>query len=470
MSMDSKGNYWLCDKDNGVFKITPNGNGSYHIINIRHDDNDPNSLSHDAAYQAVEDHQGNIWIATYGGGVNILKQDKAGNYTAMHAKNSLKRYPVKTYQKVRTIAVAKDGSVWAGTTDGILIMSINKNGNVSVERLKEPESLEDGLQSSDVVYLTTDKEGNMWVGTNSGGLSCAKKQDENGAWLFENFGVKNGLPTEEIRSITFDNDGNGWIGTDHILCSFNVKKKIFTAFSNLDGVDDTMLSEGAAISANNGNILFGTLNGYYVVDRSKLTAKKGSLLRLHITDFFLNDELQSPRLTNTYDYYVPESRIVTIPNHSDAFSFRFAALNYQLQHRVHYQYKLNGYDNDWRNAGKDRTATYEDIPAGTYQFQVKAFLLESPDNFDIRTIEVVVPPLFIFSPAAIWIYIFLLSVCGIGGLWWYQERLRKQSKAQKKTEKEASGRLQTDEEKQVKEEPKPIKETQPETDVYEIIE
>ena len=425
MSMDSKGNYWVCDKDNGVYKITPTG-GGYNIQNFRHDDNNLWSLSSNAAYQAVEDREGNIWIATYGGGVNILRKNKAGNYIALHSKNALKRYPLNAHQKVRTLALAKDGKVWAGTTDGILIMSMHNN-NVSIEQMKMTERLEDGLMSYDIVCLASDAKGTMWIGTNSGGLSYATKRDEKGAWMFKNYGIADGLPSEEIRSITFDEKNNVWFSTDHMLSSFDVKKQIFTTYSQLDGVDETMCSEGSAMMAEGGSILIGTLNGYYTIDRKKLKNERGSLLKLRITDFYLNDELQSPRLNQTFDYYVPENRRVVLPSHGDEFAFRFAALNYQLQHRIVYQYKLDGYDREWVNADKSRMAHYRGVPAGTYRFQVKAFLLESPEAYDVRTIEVVIPPSFLFSPTAVWIYMVLLAIGMLYGLWWYQERLRKRA-------------------------------------------
>ncbi len=426
MSVDSKGNYWVCDKDNGLYKITPN-NGDYTIINICHDENDNWSLSSNAAYQVTEDNQGNIWVATYGGGVNILKKDKNGKYIALHSKNALKKYPKGTHQKVRTITATKDGKVWAGSTDGILIMSIHNN-NVVIEQMKEPENLEDGLMSTDIVNLACDKNGTIWVGTNSGGLSHTVKQDENGAWLFKTYGIQDGLPSEEIYSMTFDEKGNIWFATDHILCSFDTQKKIFTTFSQLDGVDDTMCSEGSSMMAAGGMIFFGTMNGYYVIDRKKLKNSTGSLLKLRITDFYINNELQSPRLNDTYNYYVPESKRVVIPTHNTMFSFGFAALNYQLQHRIVYQYKLDGYDKDWKNADKTRLANYTDVPSGNYRFQVKAFLLESPEAYDMRTIEVVIPPYFIFSSGAVWVYMLFIAIGLSFGLWWYQEYLRKKMK------------------------------------------
>ncbi len=423
ISIDSKGNYWVCDKDKGVFKITPTGSG-YHIINLCHNDNDPNSLSSNAAYQAVEDYNGNIWVATYGGGVNILQQKPNGKYVALHSKNVIKHYPLNAHMKVRTIALSRDGMVWAGTTDGILIMQI-RNNNVVIEQMQMPEDISKGLMSTDIVTMAADKQGAIWVGTNSGGLSQTIGKDKNGAWLFKSYGIEDGMPSEEIRSMTFDENGNLWFATDHTLASFNVTKQIFTTFSHLDGVDDTMCSEAAAITLSNGKILFGTMNGYYTIDRKKLQNSTGSLLKLRITNFYLNDELQSPRLTDIYDYYVPDSRSVTLPYHGCKFSFSFAALNYQLQHRMNYQYKLEGYDSDWRNADKQCLATYKDVPSGTYRFQVKAFLLESPDAYDMRTIEVTVPPHYLLSTTAVWIYLILLAIILLAALWWYQGRLEK---------------------------------------------
>ncbi len=433
MAQDSKGNIWVCDKDKGIYKITPTGSG-YNIINIHHDDNNPKSLSNNAAYLCVEDRKGNIWVATYGGGVNVLRLDKNGHYIALHPKNSMKRYPRNGYMKARTIEMDNEGKIWAGTTDGILIMEM-QNDDFVIEPLTHPEEMEKGLMSNDIVCLSRDRNGVMWVGTNSGGLSHTTEKDDNGIWQFENYGIEQGLPSEEIYSITFDSKDNVWFATEHVLCSFDPNKKIFTTFSSLDGVDETMCSEGAAISLSNGNVMFGTLDGYYTVDRSKLMTKTGSLLKLRITDFMINDVIQSPRMKGQeLEYYVPESKSVKLPKQDCSFSFRFAALNYQLQHRVHYQYMLEGYDEDWQNAGKDRIATYSDISSGTYKFMVKAFLLESPENYDLREIEVIVPPSSLLSSTAIWFYIAIIALLAITALWWHQRKLRKNNDNTPKTD------------------------------------
>ena len=467
ISMDKEGNYWVCDKDKGLFKITPTASG-YQIINICHNDNDPYSLSNNAAYQAVEDRQGNIWVATYGGGVNVIRKNKSGQYVALHSKNVMSHYPQNAYMKVRTIALAKDGKVWAGSTDGILTMQI-RNERVIIEELQQPERLEDGLMSTDIVNLQADKQGTMWIGTNSGGLSRTNGHDEKGNWKFKNYGIADGLPSEEIRSITIDEQDNIWFAAEHTLATLNTKKDIFTSFSNLDGVDETMCSESAAITTSDGKVLFGTMCGFYTIDRKKLQTSTGSLLRLRITDFYLDDKLMSPRLDSTFQKYIPETMQVELPQSGSKIAFRFAALNYSLQHRIQYQYMMEGLDDDWINADKTRTATYEDLPYGEYTFKVKAFLLESPDAFDMRSIRVVVPPPFLLSATAIWIYLGIAAALGIGFLIWYQNRLRSRRRQEDAEAADFDESAQDNEAQQTTAESqaKPEEEV---TDEYEIIE
>ena len=419
ISKGRNGDYWICSKDDGLYKMSPNGS-SWTLEHFAHDANNKQSINSNSAYYAIEDQDGNLWIATYGGGVNLMTKVQ-GKTVFLSPGNGLEGYPRGSHMRVRTVEMDEEGNIWAATTDGILIMSY-KNKQLKIEKLQIPKKSDKMLMSNDIVCLRRDNKGTMWVGTHGGGLGYTVGKDEDGTWLFESFNAQDGLPSDEIRSITFDQMDNAWFSMEHAICSFDVSKRVFTVFSSLDGVDDTMLSEGGAITLDNGTMLFGTLDGYYVVDRKKLTASMGSLLKLQITDFFIDGQLMSPRLNDTYDYYVPLSKHVELPSGVDEFAFRFAAMNYQMQHRVHYQYILEGYEDEWHNAEKDLTARYSDLPAGTYTFRVRAFLLESPEKYDQRSIEVVVPQFFLFSTTARWIYLGILVVIGLALLVKYRKK------------------------------------------------
>ena len=333
---------------------------------------------------------------------------------------NIKGYPKFSHTKVRTIALGPDGMIWAGTSDGILTMkSDGKNVYAAPLEMSDDTELQTG--NNDIIQLLRGADGTMWVATNGGGLSKTTGKDKKGKWCFETFDEADGLPSNEIKSVAVTKDNVVWFSADQTLCSFDNNKKLFTTFSILDGVNDESFSEGTGACLPNGEILFGTLNGYYIIDRSKLRTHNGSLLKLAITDFFVDDKLMSPRLNDTYDYYVPDSCQVRLPSRGSIFSVKFASLNYQLQHRVHYQYMLEGYDKEWHNADNQRRANYSNVPAGTYTLRIKAFLLESPDKYDERTIKITVPPYFFASTVALWIYL-MLAILGVGAYFYIRQR------------------------------------------------
>ena len=418
INADRQGNYWIATKGNGIIKLSLAGNRQ--VFTHYSTESGQVALNNANAYCSIEDNKGNIWIGTYGGGVNILTR-QGGKLTMLHKDNHLHAYPQQAYGKVRTLATDKDGTIWVGTTDGILLMSI-EGERVNLMRLDEVMSKERPINCNDIVCLTRSPEGEMWIGTNGGGLSRCLGKDDDGLMAFENIGSQQGLPSEEIKSITFDKSANLWISTDHIISSYNPTKHILSSFSMLDGVDNTICEENAAITLNNGQLLFGTINGYYVVDQKKLASKSAIALKLRITDFFYDGKLMTPRTDSTFTQYVPSLKEVVLPERGVPIAFRFASLNYQLQHRVHYQYMMEGYDREWQDAGKDRMAEYETLPSGTYRFKVRAFLLASPDQYDVKVMTVVVPAPFLLSKNSIWLYMALLAALMIGGIYYRQKK------------------------------------------------
>ena len=417
---DSQGNVWLSSKDHGLFKMSSTDDGQYTIKNYKHDPDNPQSLGDNRAYLSQEDMQGNIWVATYGGGVNLMPK---GTERFIHPEDMID-YPHGAYRKVRTITMDRDGTIWAGTTDGILLLNYEK-GQVTASKLEpsyeKPEMI---LRSNDIVCMTRDSVGSIWMGTNSGGLAHEVGKDSQGHFLFECFGIQDGLPSDEVRSITFGTNGNVWFATDYIICSYNPERRIISTYSSLEGVDETLCSEASAISLPDGTILFGTLNGYYYIDLTRLMAATGSMLKVHLTDFWVDGVLQSPRFTTDYDYYVPNARRVELKSRPSEISFRFASLDYHLQHRVHYQYRLEGYEEEWHNADKRRIATYRNLPGGTYRLVVQAFLQESPDKKDQLTLDVVIPASFFNSSFAIWVYIVIAMLLSIFLLFRAQDRTK----------------------------------------------
>jgi two-component sensor histidine kinase len=61
-----------------------------------------------------------------------------------------------------------------------------------------------------------------------------------------------------------------------------------------------------------------------------------------------------------------------LPARTSHLQIGFAALTLSDPMRVRYRYRLDGYDNDWVDAGAARQATYTNLPPHQYQFRVMA--------------------------------------------------------------------------------------------------
>src|SRR5260370_27674065 len=52
--------------------------------------------------------------------------------------------------------------------------------------------------------------------------------------------------------------------------------------------------------------------------------------------------------------------------------FSYTGLSFLAANKVRFKYRLEGYDKEWVNAGRRRSAFYTNIPPGRYRFQVIA--------------------------------------------------------------------------------------------------
>ncbi len=424
ITQDRNGNFWLGTRGNGLFKMSKSKQGKFRIERYAHDSSDSFSISANDIFHILVDSKGRIWVATYGGGVNLV-EERGGKTAFLSVNNYFKNNKaMSSLRKIRTLLEDKEGQIWAGTTEGLMSISYDegKKDIHTVVYRKEANSTT-SLSGNDILCAYKDSKGNLWFGTIGGGLNRYVGTSSSGKANFASYMVKDGLPSNEIRSITEDRDGILWFTTENNICSFNLSTGIFSKLSMLEGVDDTMFSESAATVTTNGNIVFGTINGYYVIDKHKLSGAGSTEFKLQITDFQVNEESTSPRLNANYAAYIPECGFVTLPNRHAVFSIRFASLNYPLQHRIHYQYMLEGYDETWRNGDQGRKATYANIPAGSYSFKVKAFLPESPDMYELKSLHIEVPLYFWESPKAYILYTgLLLLLCT--GFFGFQYRRR----------------------------------------------
>lgn len=89
------------------------------------------------------------------------------------------------------------------------------------------------------------------------------------------------------------------------------------------------------------------------------------------------------------------------------FTIEFAALNFYNPNRVFYRYILEGYENEWHYNGKNRIASYTNVPPGSYTFRVETIDEANPELVSNRTLAITILPPWWLSWWAIVIYVVL---------------------------------------------------------------
>jgi signal transduction histidine kinase/DNA-binding response OmpR family regulator/streptogramin lyase len=130
----------------------------------------------------------------------------------------------------------------------------------------------------------------MWLGTFSGGVNFVKER--NFQHKFKNVSATNSLSSNTVSSFCEDDFGNIWIGTDGGgLNVYNKKKDVFTYFKH-DPNDKNSISSNVITSIkkdSKGNIWC----GYWLQGMSMYDRKSNRFIHYRYTDKFPNERYQS---------------------------------------------------------------------------------------------------------------------------------------------------------------------------------
>ena len=177
----------------------------------------------------TEDKTGNLWFGTDGGGVSRYDGKSFTNFTTAQglANNT-----------VWSITEDKTGNLWFGTQGGGVsrydgnceaITNTNKN-NQSVSKSFTNFTTAQGLANNTVFSITEDKTGNLWFGTDGGGVSRYDGKS------FTNFTTAQGLPDDVVTQVVIDSQQNIVIGTNFgvgVVVSFTPKLREENTKSNI---------------------------------------------------------------------------------------------------------------------------------------------------------------------------------------------------------------------------------------------
>lgn len=351
-------------------------------------------LTSPAVFSLCEDSAGTLWIATNGGGVNILKN---GSFSSLRKKDGL------SDDYVRAILEDRQGSIWIGTNGG----GLNKyrDGHFTIFGERE------GLPNLFIRTLYEDRQGNIWIGTRGGGL-CRHREGK-----LDSFRMSDGLLSDVIFQILEDGQENLWMSCNKGI--FRVSKRDLddfaakkistipcTSFGRADGMKSAECTGGtqpAGWKTRVGVLWFPTIKGVVSIDPQHMKVNE-------IPPPVVIEEVRIDGRD------IEKSADIVAPPGSDRIEFQFTALSFLAPEKVRFKYMLEGHDKEWieLQPGRERIASYTNIPPGRYDFRVKACNNDGLWNEQGAAIGVRIRPRFHQT----WLFYFLvgLSTLLLGGL------------------------------------------------------
>ena len=408
---DKDGNLWFSTKGNGLVKAEPDMNSPHGLRFIRYK-NDPkntNSISSNDVYFTYQDSQKRIWVGLLGGGLNLISEEN-GSIVFRHKYNGLKQYPLYgLYMEVRTMTEDNDGRIWVGTMDGLMSFDGNFTNpeDIKFETYRQVSEYSN-VADNDIYVLYKDSEAQIWVSVFGGGLNKLVHYDkEKREPVFKSYGIREGMNNDVVKSIIEDKNGNLWFTTEIGLSCFNKETEQFRNYDKYDGFLNVELEESSALRALNGDLWLGSKQGILVFSPDKLETRHTNY-DTRIVDFKIsNRDLRSFRENPVLKEAITFADAIRLNYNQSMFTIEFAALNFYNQNRVSYRYILEGYEKEWHYNGKNRIASYTNVPPGTYTFRVETIDEANPELVSNRTLDITVLPPWWLSWWAISIYVIL---------------------------------------------------------------
>ncbi len=366
---------------------------------------DPADANANRVYALLDGTDGLLWVGTRSGlyGFDRAAERFVRRFTAADGAGGARL----TDDEVIALAEGPTGVLWAGTTGGLNRVDL---GTGRVTRYRHDPADAASL-SNDRVFSVLPTVGAVWVGTNSGLNRLGPA-----AGRFRRYTEADGLPNGLVYGILQDGDGCLWLSTNRGLARFDSTSETFRPFDASDGLQSNEFNQGAFYRARNGGLLFGGISGYNRFDPAAI-ADNPHVPPVALTEFRVFDRPVEPERT--------ADGAIRLGHDEGFFAFEFAALDFTNPSRNRYQYRLDGFETEWHEAGTRRYVSYSNLDGGRYTFRVRGSNNDGVWNEDGLAVPlVVVPPYWETVPFRLGLALAVL-LFGFGVAWaWQRGRMR----------------------------------------------
>ena len=337
--------------------------------------------------------------------------------------------------KCRVAIKTKAGNYFFGTTQGLSILNHDSDQFINLTR-------EDGLENEFIMCIYEDEKGQVWVGTDGGGIYVLGEDKvlnhyktdnglagnvvfkiteiNGGIWIttgtgiskyieesnsFFNFNSGNGLGTDSVFQMICDYTSTIWMTSNKGVLSVSLaemedtiagkKDRISTKFyGNSDGlITGGITSTSVSTQDSMGRIWFTLIDGFAIYDPVK-SGKNQLAPKIEIQQYMIDN--------TKFDYH--GEKIILAPS-AKRVSIKFTGLSFISSDQMRFKYRLADFERDYSDWSTLRNVSYTNLPPGSYKFTV---ISQNSDEITSDETE----PVIIIKKPHIWQHIWFWPLIG----------------------------------------------------------
>ncbi|WP_422082467.1 histidine kinase [Ulvibacterium sp.] len=300
--------------------------------------------------------------------------------------------------------------------NGLFIQDLDSNTFLNLTK----ESTNNGLilPSNKVHSIFTDRQENIWLGTDKGAIHIDK--DLKKLTIIDG---ADGLSNVNVVGILEDGHGNMWFSTHNGLYRYNKSSKKVTAFYVEDGLTSNDFNQISYYRSSRGKMLFGGIKGLVAFD-SVADTYQSQKIEIFPTKFEYYDREEKKEIA--LDAINQDSRSFNLPYTKNSFSISYSINDCYNTETNKYTYRLDGFTDDWVDLGDQTTLKLLSIPPGDYVLRIKGLNPTGVESSNELNYNLHVAQVFYKRP---WIQgVTVLFLLGLVALALYSRSVRERKK------------------------------------------
>ncbi len=403
----------------------------------------------------TEDKLQNLWLGTYKNGLwhYNLEEDSFKKIKIINSKQ-------QEATDIRIVYTDSKNRIWIGSNVAITVFDSKLNVIATFENNSN------GIKGTITESIIENTDGTIWFGQYNGGLFSFKENQtnfkestfdqhlyytddkknefhsirsmaigkKNQLWLVNHYGKLIDFNTATKAYNTFEhletinNQGfaaviaedktNVWMSSNNGIYHWNTTDMTVKTYYSTDGLQDNMFLSRSVHKDRDGIFYFGGITGLNYFNPKHLI-KDISTATLHINAIEVLNQSAEALIPTQITSGISNVTHLQLKYNQSSFLFKFSAIDNILNPKYYYAYRLKGFDNKWITNHNERIATYTNIPAGEYTFEVKAGTKKGVWNIPIKQITISIAQPIWNSYMAYFIYLLLLALIAYGLKRWY---------------------------------------------------